>query len=89
MRLQSMDMKGLQEREWMMNKVKTMVSIMMLQEGSSQQSDVRQTWVVDVLLPSLFTMLLLGCLIHLGYCALKSQLEPVVRFHYAISAFPV
>lgn len=89
MRLQSMDVKAGQGREWMMDKAKTVIFRVIMQEGLEGEQASSESWVVDVLLPSLFTMLLMGCLIHLGYCALRSQLEPVVRFHYAISAFPM
>jgi hypothetical protein len=44
-------------------------------------------WLVEWVLPALFTLILLGCLAHLGYCALQGHLVPATGFRYAISAF--
>lgn len=71
----------------MMGKGKAMVWTMLFQQGSRDAGQV--AWIVDILLPSLFTLLLLGCLIQLGYCAFKAQQQPAVRFQYAISAFAI
>jgi hypothetical protein len=62
-----------------------MVWAALFQQGSRDAGQM--AWIVDVLLPALFTLLLLGCLIQLSYCAFKAQQHPMVRFQYAISAF--
>lgn len=40
-----------------------------------------------VLLPGLFTLILVACLAHMAYCALQGQCMPEKGFEYAISAF--
>jgi hypothetical protein len=59
--------------------------------GSSKpkfyERTVNTAWWVEWVLPGLFAMILLGCLAHLGYCALQGAILPSSGFHYAISAF--
>lgn len=43
--------------------------------------------VMAVLLPGLFTLILVACLAHMAYCALQGQCMPEKGFEYAISAF--
>lgn len=52
----------------------------------AQQGIVRH-WVLELLLPGLFSFVLLACLAHMACCALQSHCGPVVGFQYAISAF--
>jgi hypothetical protein len=74
--LLTMDMKAIRGRELMIGKAKAFIL-----------GGEREELVLELLLPGLFTIILLSCLAHLGYCALQSQLEPIARFQYAISAF--
>lgn len=46
-------------------------------------------WIMELLIPGLFILILLGCLVHMGYCALQAQKQPVDGFQYAISAFAI
>lgn len=46
-------------------------------------------WILELLIPGLFILILLGCLAHMGYCALQAQKQPVDGFQYAISAFAI
>ena len=73
-----MDMKATRGRERMIGKAKT-VSL----------NGEKEEWLIELLLPGLFTIILLSCLAHLGYCALQSQLQSATSFKYAISAFGV
>jgi len=76
--LLSMDMNAIRGRELMIGKAKALIS-----------NGEREEWLVELLLPGLFTIILLSCLAHLGYCAMQAQLEPMARFQYAISAFAI
>lgn len=51
------------------------------------QPEVADHWVLELLLPGLFSLILITCLVHLACVALKAPLQPVNTFQYAISAF--
>lgn len=55
-------------------------------ETSAQTATLRR-WMLELLLPGLFTLILGACLVHMACCALQAQWQPVAGFHYAISAF--
>ncbi len=56
--------------------------------GTNTRTNVEKwEWLLEMLLPGVFIIVLLGCIIHLGYCALQAQQQPMAGFHYAISAF--
>lgn len=43
--------------------------------------------VVELLIPGLFTLILMACLAHMACCALQAQFLSTGGFEYAISAF--
>ncbi len=51
------------------------------------QSEVAEHWVWELLLPGLFSLVLIACLVQLACYALQAQAQPVSTFQYAISAF--
>jgi len=55
--------------------------------GLARTNVEKWEWLLEMLLPGVFIIVLLGCLIHLGYCALQAEKQPMAGFHYAISAF--
>ena len=57
--------------------------------SKSGHSVEQQNRWVDLIIPSIFTIILLACLVHLGYSAMQSWLQSTVGYHYAISAFAV
>lgn len=57
--------------------------------NSEVQGSGNTEWILELLVPGLFILILLGCLLHMGYCALQAQKQPVAGFQYAISAFAI
>jgi len=62
--------------------------------GRSETTDTdKAVWLakkellVEWVLPGLFVLILLGCLAHLGYCAIHGAWLPTAGFQYATSAF--
>lgn len=51
------------------------------------QPEVAEHWVWELLIPGLFSLVLITCLVQLACYALHAQAEPVSTFQYAISAF--
>lgn len=46
-----------------------------------------QSRLLEILVPGLFTLILMACLAHMVCCALQAQCVPEKGFQYAISAF--
>lgn len=54
--------------------------------GDIRQMNARAR-LLELLVPGLFTLILMGCLAHMVFCALQAQCMPEKSFQYAISAF--
>lgn len=46
-----------------------------------------ESWMVELILPGMFTVILLGCLAHLGFCVMQEYAQARQTTDYAISAF--
>lgn len=59
--------------------------------GKSEQrlspAETSEHWVWELLIPGLFSLILIGCLWQLASYAMRGQAQPVVSFHYAVPAF--
>jgi hypothetical protein len=51
------------------------------------EQNVGESWIVEVVLPGVFTLVLIICLAHLAYSAFQAQEHQVRTVDYAISAF--
>jgi hypothetical protein len=51
------------------------------------QSDVSEHWLWELVLPGVFSLVLIGCLFQLACYAWQARSQPVNNFQYAISAF--
>ncbi len=55
--------------------------------NTTSQQGSEKNWVMELLVPGLFSLILIACLVHMATCALQGQGQPVAGFEYAISAF--
>lgn len=46
-----------------------------------------ENWMQDIILPTLFTLVLASCLAHLGYCALQNSSMSPQKTLYVTPAF--
>jgi hypothetical protein len=51
------------------------------------EHDGGESWIVELVLPGVFTLILMICLAHLAYSAFQAQMHQVRTVDYAISAF--
>ncbi len=75
-------------KDWCENKGNSMAGNVKSGIGTGVLVDKQESWVIEVLLPGVFTLVLLGCLVHLGYSAAQAQARYASGTQYAISAFP-
>lgn len=54
------------------------------EKADKVQAELLLEWV----LPGLFILILLGCMLHMGFYAVQGSLLPATGFQYATSAFP-
>ena len=55
--------------------------------GVVQGTNERESWIVELALPGLFTVVLIICLVHLAVSVLSAQKHQSRQAEYAISAF--